>query len=46
MTCKWSLIPIGRFCVETPLEGARLLQHGDEKLLKLAKKCERERIVG
>ena len=31
---------VGRFCVVTPRTGTRLLQTGDEKLLKLAKKCE------
>jgi hypothetical protein len=30
----------GRFCVVTPRTGTRLLQTGDEKLLKLAKECE------
>ena len=36
----YSSLSVARFCVVTPRTGTRLLQTGDEKLLKLAKECE------
>ena len=36
----YSSLSVARFCVVTPRTGTRLLQIGDEKLLKLAEGCE------